>query len=104
MNKQYPVSGAGLGFRRELIDQLDEQGASGIDFMEVAPENWIGVGGKFGKSLRRYTEQIPFVIHGLSLSIGSPAPLDEELVYEAIIPMQEELCHEIRRRHKEKSK
>ena len=39
MNKQYPVSGAGLGFRRELIDQLDEQGASGIDFMEVALGN-----------------------------------------------------------------
>ena len=81
MSKKYPVTGAGLGFRRELIDQLDEQGTSGIDFMEVAPENWIGVGGKFGKSLRKYTEQLPFVIHGLSLSIGSPAPLDEDLVF-----------------------
>ena len=29
--------------------------------------------------------------------------LDEELVYEAIIPMQEELCDEIRRRHKLKN-
>jgi uncharacterized protein (UPF0276 family) len=81
MNKQYPVNGAGLGFRRELINQLDEQGTAGIDFMEVAPENWINVGGKFGKSLRRYTEQMPFIIHGLSLSIGSPAPLDEDLVF-----------------------
>jgi len=80
MSKQYPVTGAGLGFRRELISQLDEQGASGIDFMEVAPENWIGVGGKFGKSFRKYTEQLSFVIHGLSLSIGSPAPLDKNLV------------------------
>ena len=81
MSKQYLVTGAGLGLRRELIAQLDEEGISGIDFMEVAPENWIGVGGKFGKSLRKYTEQLPFVIHGLSLSIGSPAPLDEKLVF-----------------------
>lgn len=80
MNNKYPVTGAGLGFRRELISQLDETGTTGIDFMEIAPENWIGVGGKYGKSLRRYTEQLPFVTHGLSLSIGSPAPLDEALV------------------------
>ncbi|HID82154.1 MAG TPA: DUF692 domain-containing protein [Chromatiales bacterium] len=81
MTKQYPVHGAGLGLRRELLTQLEEQGTSAIDFMEVAPENWIGVGGKFGKSFRKFTEQVPFVIHGLSLSIGSPAPLDEDLVF-----------------------
>ncbi len=80
MSKQYLVHGAGLGLRREFLDELTEVGTAGIDFMEVAPENWIGVGGKFGKSLRRLTERVPFVIHGLSLSIGSPAPLDEDLV------------------------
>ena len=51
-----------------------------VDFMEVAPENWINVGGRLGKKLRFFTERYPFVIHGLSLSIGSPAPLDEQLV------------------------
>ena len=51
-----------------------------IDFMEVAPENWIHVGGALGKKLRWFTERYPFVIHGLSLSIGGPAPLDEQLV------------------------
>ena len=48
-----------------------------VDFFEVAPENWIGVGGKLGKDFRHFTERYPFVAHGLSLSIGSPAPLDE---------------------------
>jgi len=48
-----------------------------IDFLEFAPENWIGVGGKLGKNLRYFTERYPIVTHGLSLSIGSPAPLDE---------------------------
>lgn len=51
-----------------------------IDFMEIAPENWIGVGGRLGKSFRSFTEKYDFICHGLSLSIGSPAPLDENFV------------------------
>ena len=47
-----------------------------VDFMEVAPENWIGVGGRFGRRFRSVTERFPLVCHGLSLSLGSPAPLD----------------------------
>ena len=79
-NSNYPVSGAGLGFRRPLADQLKDVAAGEIDFMEIAPENWIHVGGAMGKKLRYFTERYPFLIHGLSLSIGSPAPLDEQLV------------------------
>jgi uncharacterized protein (UPF0276 family) len=48
--------------------------------MEIAPENWIRVGGRLGKQLRSYTERFPFVCHGLSLSIGSPAELNRELL------------------------
>ena len=77
---QYPVSGAGLGLRRPIIKQLMDNPPSDVDFMEVAPENWINVGGRQGKNFRYFTERYPFLIHGLSLSIGSPAPLDEQLV------------------------
>lgn len=77
---QYPVQGAGLGLRRPIADKLMADPPSDIDFMEVAPENWIHVGGALGKKLRFFTERYPFLIHGLSLSIGSPAPLDEQLV------------------------
>lgn len=79
-NSQYPVGGAGLGLRRPLADKLKDVAPGEIDFMEVAPENWIHVGGAMGKKLRYFTERYPFLIHGLSLSIGSPAPLDEQLV------------------------
>jgi uncharacterized protein len=79
-NPQYPVAGAGLGLRRPLADQLKAVPAGEIDFMEIAPENWIHVGGALGRKLRWFTERYPFVLHGLSLSIGSPAPLDERLV------------------------
>jgi len=77
---QYPVSGAGLGLRRPLADKLQDIPQGKIDFMEIAPENWIHVGGALGKKLRYFTERYPFLIHGLSLSIGAPVPLDEQLV------------------------
>jgi uncharacterized protein (UPF0276 family) len=48
--------------------------------MEVAPENWIHVGGKLGRKFRFFTERYPFLIHGLSLSIGAPSPLNEQLL------------------------
>src|ERR1700712_2287912 len=47
----------------------------------MAPEKWINVGGKLRKTFRAYTERHPFVCHGLSLSLGGPAPLDETLLH-----------------------
>lgn len=76
-----PVHGAGLGLRRNLLNSLQDTTTTDIQFMEVAPENWINVGGRFGKQFRAYTERFPFVCHGLSLSIGSPAPLNVELLH-----------------------
>jgi uncharacterized protein len=74
------LHGAGLGFRRELIPALKKRVPSSIDFFEIAPENWIDVGGASGKDLRHFTESYPFVCHGLSLSLGGPQPLDELLL------------------------
>jgi len=79
-NKDYKVHGAGLGLRRDSIKDLLNTPTPQVSFMEVAPENWIGVGGAFGKQFRELTERNDFVCHGLSLSIGSPAPLDEAFV------------------------
>ncbi|MBL8403279.1 MAG: DUF692 family protein, partial [Dechloromonas sp.] len=75
-----PLGGAGLGFRRELIDELRNGVPDGIDFFELAPENWAGMGGRSARDLRYFTERHPFVCHGLSLSLGGPAPLDEALL------------------------
>lgn len=74
------LSGAGLGLRRELFEPLADVRAGDIGFLEIAPENWIGRGGRFARTLRSFTERFPFVTHGLSLSIGSPAPLDEVFI------------------------
>ncbi len=73
-------AGAGLGFRRELIEPLKAGVPDAIRFFELAPENWAGMGGRSGKDLRHFTERHPFVCHGLSLSLGGPRPLDEALL------------------------
>ncbi|MEO8801737.1 MAG: DUF692 domain-containing protein [Rudaea sp.] len=75
------AGGAGLGLRRDLLAPLQDSPDVPIDFFEVAPENWINVGGRLGKTFRSYTERYPFIFHGLSLSLGGPAPLDETLLH-----------------------
>ncbi len=75
------LQGAGLGLRRSMLPELAERDWSlPVDFFEVAPENWMRVGGRFGRQFRSLTERGRFVTHGLSLSIGSPAPLDHEFL------------------------
>ena len=77
----HPISGAGIGLRRTMTTQLTRDGVpDAIDFLELAPENWIGLGGRLGRQLREISERKTLVCHGLSLSIGGPAPLDESLV------------------------
>ncbi len=85
MGEAYAVSGAGLGLRRAMLKPLverfpDHDCKAEVDFLEVAPENWIGLGGRLGKAFRAFTEANQFVCHGLSLSLGSPAPLDEAFI------------------------
>ncbi|MBN8480669.1 MAG: DUF692 domain-containing protein [Xanthomonadales bacterium] len=80
MNVGHALAGAGLGLRRALIGPLQSRADAPIDFFELAPENWIGVGGRLGRSLRAFTERHAVACHGLSLSLGGPAPLDETLL------------------------
>lgn len=76
MNDQKNAALVGLGLRREMLNEFCESVPEAINFFEVAPENWMTLGGKFGRQFRELTEQHTFYCHGLSLSIGSPAPLD----------------------------
>ena len=77
MNK---IKGAGLGFRREMLDELLPTLPSDIDFWEVAPENWIPLGGRYQQQFEQASQQAPFTTHGLSLSIGSSDKLDTQFV------------------------
>jgi len=74
------IKGAGLGFRREMLNELLPSMPAAVDFWEVAPENWIPLGGKYQEQFQQASSQSPFTTHGLSLSIGSSDKLDIEFV------------------------
>ena len=75
-----PLQGTGLGLRRPMLKELPDTDLSDIDFFEVAPENWMQLGGRLGRQFRALTERYCFSAHGLSLSLGGPEPLDLDFV------------------------
>ncbi len=66
----------GIGFRKDFAEEMLQSNIIKPAFIEVAPENWIGVGGFWKKQFRQALEQYPLYTHGLSLSVGSPDQLD----------------------------
>ncbi len=74
------IKGVGLGLKRELIPQIQnlyqDPSISNINFVEIAPENWIEAGGKAAQDLAWFVERYPIVCHGLCLSLGGPDPLN----------------------------
>ena len=66
----------GLGLRRALLDDLERAAPGDLDFLECAPENWIGLGGLWAERLQSLSQRYPLTCHGLSLSLGGSAPLD----------------------------
>lgn len=75
------LQGAGLGYRRDLADDfLNLSSNNAIQFMEVAPENWVKMGGAARYKFDQAAERYPLAVHGLSLSLGGQAPLDLELL------------------------
>lgn len=79
------IQGTGLGIKRELIPQIQsyfkqtipDALIANIDFVEIAPENWIGASGKYLKDLNWFVEHFPIACHGLCLSLGGPDPLNK---------------------------
>lgn len=84
------IKGVGLGLKRELIPQIQrlftelsqqdlpiqDSLIGNINFVEIAPENWINVGGKAEADLAWFVERYPIACHGLCLSLGGPDPLN----------------------------
>lgn len=66
----------GIGFRKDFADELLQSDTIKPAFIEVAPENWIGIGGYWKKIFNKALERYPLYTHGLSLSLGSPDELD----------------------------
>ncbi len=70
----------GVGFRKDFAEEFLEGKDLTPSFIEVAPENWMGIGGYWKKVFKKVAEKYPIYSHGLSLSIGNPDPLDWEFL------------------------
>lgn len=70
----------GLGYRKDFAEDFLSSSILEPSFIEVAPENWINVGGFWKKEFQRALEKYPLYTHGLSLSIGAPDPLDMDFL------------------------
>ncbi len=66
----------GIGYRKEFSQTFLNNGVLQPDFVEVAPENWLGIGGYWKQELKKVLKKYPLYCHGLSLSIGSPEGVD----------------------------
>jgi uncharacterized protein (UPF0276 family) len=51
-----------------------------LDFVELAPENYLGLGGEWRRRLTEISARWPVITHGLALSLGGNDPLDAELI------------------------
>lgn len=71
----YPYLGFGLGLRVEHYETILADKPP-IDWFEALTENYLVPGGKPLHYLTRIREHYPIAMHGVSLSIGSTAPLD----------------------------
>lgn len=69
----------GIGYRKDFAEEFSKNRLNPA-FIEVAPENWINVGGYYKKMFDKALEKYPLFVHGLSLSVGSPEGIDENFV------------------------
>jgi uncharacterized protein (UPF0276 family) len=70
-----PFLGFGLGLRPQHYDEI-LNGEPRIDWLEVISENYMVPGGKPLAMLEQIRARYPIVMHGVSMSIASTAPLD----------------------------
>jgi uncharacterized protein (UPF0276 family) len=70
----------GLGFRVALAEQLLAAEQPPLSFLEIAPENYLGVGGRRGRHLAMAIERWPIVCHGLCGDFAGAGPVDEALL------------------------
>ncbi len=74
------IEGVGLGFRLGLADAMLSAPQSQARFIEVCPENYVGVGGRRARLLHAARERWPVVCHGLCGDLAGLAPMQMELL------------------------
>lgn len=65
----------GVGLRRTHFDELGDH-LDQLELVEVVVENALGFSGQAGRVIDTVCAHVPTVLHGLTLSIGGPDPID----------------------------
>ena len=77
MSLSLPSLGHGIGLRSQHFAEF-LAGGVGVDWVEAISENFFGPGGRPRAVLEKVRGEMPVVLHGVSLSIGGPDPLDRQ--------------------------
>lgn len=75
--KHHTLYGAGLALRPALLAPLKKSAPDNLQFLELTPPEWMGVGGRMGQELQQLTQHYPCVCLSQSLSLGGPSALDQ---------------------------
>ncbi|MEN8203943.1 MAG: DUF692 domain-containing protein [Bacteroidota bacterium] len=70
----------GIGLRRDIAEEILQSKILTPDFLEFAPENWMGIGGYWNRIRKHAVEKYPITCHGLSLSLGSAEELNWDFI------------------------
>lgn len=76
-----PFLGYGLGLRPEHYEEIRAAWPQ-LDWLEVISENYMVPGGKPLAWLDEIREHYPMVMHGVSMSIGSMDPLNDDYLHD----------------------
>jgi uncharacterized protein (UPF0276 family) len=77
MTIPHPALGHGIGLRTHHFGQF-LAGRPPIDWVEAISENFMAEGGRPLAVLEKVRRDVPVVLHGVSLSVGSVDPLSDE--------------------------
>ena len=76
-----PCLGVGIGLRVPHYGEALErarQRCLGVEFIEIISENFMGAGGRPKRILESICNELPVVMHGVSMNIGSSDPLNRD--------------------------
>ena len=76
-NAVLPNLGFGLRLRADYLHSFTTSKPA-LDWLEIITENYLGADEETLDQLDQIRTHYPIVMHGISLAIGSPWPLDEE--------------------------
>jgi uncharacterized protein (UPF0276 family) len=78
------IQGVGIGLRRALYADLLRTSRR-VDWLEIVPENFMGLGRCPARVLDRCLERWPVISHGVALSVGGSDPMEPYL--DALAPL-----------------